>query len=211
MASYLSVEEIYEENIMLKNKITDLENALTDSKQKNKFLQNIIDERNSDDALMILEYFHNCSSIRQTASKYSMDMEELYESIPEWDGCRDGLQSADDYDECRLEVIGRKQYDDEQDYAEDENAIRKRTPEKDELDNILNDYKKGKMSLYELADKYELWINNLFRLLKENKLIENETDVRDYASFYTEHDGIWSVWEHGKSDFGLIAEFYAQV
>ena len=34
MASYLRVEEIYEENIMLKNKITELENALTDSKQK---------------------------------------------------------------------------------------------------------------------------------------------------------------------------------
>ena len=31
----------------------------------------------------------------------------------------------------------------------------------------VNDYKKGKMSLYELADKYDLWINNLFRLLKE--------------------------------------------
>ena len=130
--------------------------------------------------------------------------------IPEWDGCRDGLQSADDYDECRLEVIGRKQYDDEQDYTEEELDIRKRTPENDELDNILNDYKKGKMSLYELADNYDLWINNLFRLLKENKLIEKETDVRDYASFYTEHDGIWSVWEQGKSDFGLIAEFYAQ-
>jgi hypothetical protein len=210
MASYFSVEEIYEENKMLKIKINDLENALADSKQKNKFLQEIIDERNNDDALVILEYFHSCSSIRQTANKYNMDMEELYESIPEWDGCRDGLQSADDYDECRLEVIGRKQYEDEQDYAEDEITVRRRTPKNDELDNILNDYKKGKMSLYEIADKYDLWINNLFRLLKENKFIEAETDARDYKSFYTEHDGIWSVWEQGKSDFGLIAEFYAQ-
>ena len=65
MASYFSCEE---ENKLLKNKINDLENELADSKQRNKFLQNMIDERNSDDALMILEYFHSCSSIRQTAS-----------------------------------------------------------------------------------------------------------------------------------------------
>jgi hypothetical protein len=67
------------------------------------------------------------------------------------------------------------------------------------------------MSLYELAYKYDLWINNLLRILKEHKLIKTETDARDYANFYTEHDGICSVWEQGKSDFGLIADFYAEV
>ena len=47
MSSYFSVEEIYQENKMLKNKINDLDNELADSKQRNKFLQNMIDERNT--------------------------------------------------------------------------------------------------------------------------------------------------------------------
>ena len=197
-----------EENKMLKDKIIQLEKELADNIKNNKYLQDIIDERNNDDALEILEYFNRCSSIRQTARKYNMDMEELYDSIPEWDGCRDGLQSADDYDECRLEVIGRKQWDEEQDeYDEEELKERKRTPDDEELVKILNDYKMTDLSLYEIADKHNLWINNLFRILKEHKIIENETDAKDYINFYTEHEGIWSEWDGKSNILNLIEEF----
>jgi len=186
-----------------------IEEVIVWDKKNNKYLQDIIDERNNDDALEILEYFHMCSSIRQTARKYNMDMEEIYESIPEWDGCRDGLQSADDYDECRQEVVGRKQWDEEKEdeYDEEELVFRKRTAEGDDLKEIIEDYKGGAMTIYEIADHHNLWINNLFRLLKENKVIEKETEVTDYAHFYTEHEGIWSEWD-GKSELGLIEEFY---
>jgi hypothetical protein len=156
--------------------------------------------------LEILEYFNQCGSIRKTARKYNMDMEELYESIPEWDGCRDGLQGAEDYDECRMEVVGRNQWDDEHDeYTKEELDIRNRTPEKEELDEIISNYKDDKFTLYEIADNHNLCINNLFRILKENKVIEKETDAKGYDVFYTEYNGIWSEWD-GKSDLGLIED-----
>ena len=209
MSTFFTIEEMKKENETLKQVIQRLETELINSKKNIKQLKEIIDERNNDMALEILDYFNRCNSIRKTARKYDMDMEELYEIIPEWDGCRDGLQSADDYDECRIDVIGRKQYDEEcEEYTEDELEDRKRTPEKAELDEIIADYKEDRMTLYEIADHYNLWINNLFRLLKENKLIEKETDVNNYANFYMEYEGIWSEWD-GKSDLGLIEAFYA--
>ena len=61
------------------------------------------------------------------------------------------------------------------------------------------------MSLYKLADKYDLQINNLFIILKENKVIEKETDVKGYASFYREYFGVGYEWD-GKSDIGLLFE-----
>ena len=63
-----------------------------------------------------------------------------------------------------------------------------RTPEKEELDLILSEYS-GKMPLHELADKYNLSIINLFRLLKEQKLIENESDATGYNEFLKEYIG----------------------
>ena len=207
MSTFFTIEEMKKENETLKQLIQRLETELIDSKKQIRQLKEIIDERNNDMALEILEYFNRCNSIRKTARKYDMDMEELYEIIPEWDGCRDGLQSADDYDECRIDVIGRKQYDEECEYTDDELADRKRTPEKAELDQIIADYKEDRMTLYEIADHYNLWINNLFRLLKENKLIEKETDVNNYVNFYMDYEGIGSEWD-GKSDLGLIETFY---
>jgi hypothetical protein len=205
MSSYFSMDE---ENKMLKEKIISLEKQLVASKEKNNELKGKIDDMINDYSLEILEYFNQCGSIRKTARKYNMDMEELYESIPEWDGCRDGLQSAYDYHECRMEVIGRNQWDDEHDkYTEEEFDIKKRTPEPDELVSILKDYKDDEFTLYEIADNHNLWINNLFRILKDNKVIENEIDAKGYDVFYTEHNGSWSEWD-GKSDLGLIEQFY---
>ena len=210
MSSYLSVDEVYEENMTLKATIVRLEAEINVLNAKNKHLTQVIDMRNEENAEEILEYFHDCSSIRKTSWKFGIDMEELYELIPEWDGCRDGLQSADDYNECRLEVIGRQQWDEEQedDMEPEELALLKhRTPESDEITKIIADYKDSNLSLYELADRYNLWINNLFRLLKENGVIEKEIDARCYSTFYTEHGGAWSEWD-GKSNLGLIEAFY---
>ena len=209
MSSYLSVDEVYEENKVLQEKIARLESENRRLREKNRQLNQVIDARNEQDAVEILDYFHSCSSIRKTAWNYGMEMEELYESIPEWDGCRDGLQSADDYEECRIEVIGRQEYDDEQEYdmEPEEIANLMRTPEPEEITKIIADYNNGILSLYDLADRYNLKINNLFRLLKENNLIEKETDVKSYASFYIDHNGAGTEWDQ-QSELGLIEAFY---
>jgi hypothetical protein len=209
MSRYFCAESICEENKVLRETIASLEAQIQRLKDKNRTLNQVIDARNQKDAVEILEYFHSCSSIRNTACKYNMEMEELYESIPEWDGCRDGLQSADDYHECRIEVIGRQEYDAEQecDLKEEELEHLMRTPEPDEIAKIIADYNEPSLSLYGLADKYELKIINLFRLLKENNVIDKETDAKNYQSFYEEHNGAGTEWDY-KSEFGLIEAFY---
>lgn len=209
MSSYLSVDEFYEENKVLHEKIARLEAENKRLKEKNKRLTQVIDARNKEDALDILEYFYSCSSIRKTAWNYNMDMEDLYESISEWEGCSDGLQGADDYEECRIEVIGRQEYDEEREYDMDDEELEHlmRTPEPEEITQIIADYNNSGLSLYQLADKYDLKITNLFRLLKENNVIEKETDAKGYASFYVEHNGAGTEWDK-KSEFGLIDAFY---
>ena len=205
MASYWTIDEILTENKMLKERIIQLENELTNVKQNNVILKEILGDRNDEDAVEILEFFHSCSSIRRTAWKYGMDMEEMYELIPQWDGCRDGLQSADDYEECYIEVVGRQEWDAEQEaeMAADELAIRDRTPDAEEMTKIIADYKDSTLSMYELADRYNLCIYNLFRLLKENNLIEKETDAKQYAGFYVDFKGAGTEWD-GKSEIGLL-------
>ena len=117
----------------------------------------------------ILEDFYSCRSIRNTAWKYGMEMEELYELIYEHDGRRDGVERALDYKECRIEIIGRQEYDDELYETMDvkEFEYKNRQPDTLELIKIIEDYKTGAKSLYELADSYDLLINNLFRILKK--------------------------------------------
>lgn len=206
MSSYLSVDE---ENKVLHEKIASLEAENKRLKEKNKRLTQVIDARNKEDALDILEYFYSCSSIRKTAWNYNMEMEDLYESISEWEGCSDGLQRADDYEECRIEVIGRQEYDEEREYDMNDEEFEQlmRTPEPEEITQIIADYNNSGLSLYQLADKYDLKITNLFRLLKENNVIEKETDAKGYASFFVEHNGAGTEWDK-KSGFGLIEAFY---
>jgi hypothetical protein len=80
---------------------------------------------------------------------------------------------------------------------------RDRTPIKEELDCLISDYKESSLTIYELADRYNLCIYNLFRLLKKNNLIETETDAKGYAGFYTEFLGAGSEWD-GKCEIGLL-------
>jgi hypothetical protein len=220
MNSYTSVFDIYAANKVLKKQITMLETEIIKLQEKNlrqdaeiTKMQNTIwnlkksnDLRNQEDAYKILEYFHSNHSIRRTAWRYGIEMDELYELIPQWENCREGLKSADDYEECRVEVIGRREYDEEleEDMTKEEYEFRQRVPDADEVDKIIADYKESNdLTLYELADKYELQINNLLKLLKENKIIDKEPDAKGYASFYEEHMGSGCGWD-GKSELGLI-------
>jgi len=220
MNPYISVFEIFEDNKVLKERMIHLENEIeklqeTNSKQlkeiKNLKIYNLalketIDARNEDNANEILDYFHSCSSIRRTAWAYGIEMAELYELIPQWEDCRDGLRSADDYKECRIEIIGRREYDEEleEDMKWEERKFRERALDEEDINAIISDYKDSTdLTLYELADRYELKINYLFKLLKENKMIEKETDAKGYAGFYEEHMGTGCEWD-GKSDLGLL-------
>ena len=212
MSYCLSIDEVYKENEILHKKIKLLECQLADYQQKNTMLNHNIDNLKErigvlidDNAIKILNYFSMCLDIRKTAWKFSMEMEELYLRISEWDNSSELLESACDYDECRIEVIGRKEYDDEHEDKLDQKdlIIRKRIPNANEVKQIISDYSLGNLSLYELADRYDLHINNLFKLLKENGMIEKETDAKGYENFYTEYLGSGCDWD-GKSDLGLI-------
>lgn len=95
-------------------------------------------------------------------------------------------RSADDYKECRIEIIGRREYDEEleEDMTWAEREFRERALDTDDVYKIISDYiESTDLTLYELADRYELRINYLFRLLKEHKVIDKETDAKGYAGF----------------------------
>ena len=211
-ANFITIDELCCENTSLKSKVIGLEDKmkilekeLIMVKEYNKELKNRLDDLIDDSAEQILDYFHSVYSIRRTAWKYGMEMSELYELIPQWEDSREGLRSAEDYKECRIEVIGRREYDEEEeerttnDYLE----FRQRQLDEEDIINIIADYKDSTLSMYELADRYELQINYLFRILKENKLIEKETDAKGYAGFYEEHMGSGCEWD-GKCDLGML-------
>jgi chromosome segregation ATPase len=212
MAVYLTIDDLLTENREMKDRIISLERELNESnrrevelKEKVSVLKEILGEQNEEDAVEILEFFHSCSSIRRTAWKYGMDLEEMYELIPQLEDTWAGIKTASDYDECRLEVIGRQEWDAEQEESMtgEELAIRDRTPIQEELNSLIEDYKDSSLSLYEIADRYNLCIYNFFRLLKENNLIEKEVDAKGYSGFYTEFNGAGAEWD-GKSDMGLL-------
>jgi ribosomal protein S25 len=160
----------------LNEKISKLELELSKYKQENKKLTNKVEHLKDrldaiidDKAYEILDYFRNTDSIRRTAWNYGMEMEELYILIPQWTDSDDDLRRADDYIECTIEVHVRKMYDEEleDEFTEEELEQKMRTPDPDTINKIIEDYKNAsELSLYQLADRYELWINNLFRLLQ---------------------------------------------
>jgi hypothetical protein len=220
MNPYVSVFEIFVDNKVLKERMIHLENEIvklqeTNAKQlkeirilkaSNLALKETIDAGNEDNANEVLDYFHRVHSIRKTASEFCMEMAELYELIPQWEDSREGLKAADDYKECRIEVIGRREYDEEleKDMTWEEREFRERALDTDDVYKIISDYiENTNLSLYEIADRYELRINYFFRLLKENKVIDKETDANGYECFYEEHMGSGCQWD-GESELGLI-------
>lgn len=194
-----------EENQILKANNAALETENENLKAKIKQLKQVIDDMIENDAEQILDYFNCCGSIRKTASKYGMEIEELYDRISVWDGCYDGLYNADDFEECRIIVIGRQECDKElyEDLDPDELAFKTRELDADEIKNIIDDYKDSELSLYQLADRHNLKIDHLFQTLKNNGIIEKETDAKGYANFYKEYCGAREEWD-GKSEFGLL-------
>jgi hypothetical protein len=137
-------------------------------------------------AIDILDYLNECNNLTETARKFDCDPEELFYSIPDWDNCNDRLYRLEDYSFFNNKLCGR--YCELDNLNKIDNKIM-RTPDKDELYAIFADYKRRKHSLYELADKYDLLIINLFRLLKEHKFIEKESDSFGYNDFYKEYIG----------------------
>jgi hypothetical protein len=132
-------------------------------------------------AIEILDYLNECNNLTETARKFDCDPEELFYSIPDWDNCNERLYGVEDYSIYNNKLCGR--YYELDDLKKIDNK-KMRNPDKDELDSIFTDYKRRKHSLYELADKYDLLIINLFRLLKEHKFIEKESDAFGYNEFY---------------------------
>ena len=100
--------------------------------------------------------------------------------------------------------MGRKKYDAEIEFTTEEMNIINRTPDLEEMNKIIWDYINTNMSLYELADKYNFKINNLFRLLKINNLIVNETDAKGYHTFYTDYFGTGFDWDF-ETEVGMIS------
>ena len=89
-----------------------------------------------------------------------------------------------------------------------EDTQKMRTPEQDELDLIFTDYNNN-LGLYQIADKYNLLITNLFRLLKEHKKIVKESDAIGYNDFYREYisESIYNKYDID-TDLKLIDMYY---
>jgi hypothetical protein len=159
-------------------------------------------------AYEILDHLNESNSITETAKKFDCAPEELFYSIPEWDDCNERLYGLDDYLVYKNRLEGRcHEFDNLKDNLIDNKKMR--TPDSDELVAIFTDYKKRRHSLYELADKYDLLIDNLFRLLKEGGLIKSESDAFGYNEFYKEYisETIYNSYNID-TDLKLIDMFY---
>jgi len=214
MAEFSSNEELLIENKELKAKINKLEKQLKASNKRTSFYEctsdiykkrmtDYIEETMQESVMDGFEFYKN---IKVTAENYKLDMDVLYHLIPIWFDRSDSnyeRSQADDYEECMIEIMGREKYDAELEFTSEEMNIMNRTPDLEEMNKIIYDYINTNMSLYELADKYNLKINNLFRLLKINNLIVNETDAKGYDTFYTDYFGADFYWDY-ETEVGMI-------
>ena len=156
-------------------------------------------------ACEITEYLEECNSLTETARKFNCSPEELYYCIPEWDDCNERLYGLDDYNIYRNKLEGRCNE------LENIDNHKMRTPEQVELDLIFIDYDNN-LALYEIADKYNLLITNLFRLLKEHKKITKESDANGYDEFYKEYIGECFYNKYDiNTDLKLIDIFYNNI
>jgi hypothetical protein len=157
----------------------------------------------------IIEHLCKYNNITKTAEKFNYEPMELYRKIPVWDGCCDRLYNLEDYKIYRYKLGGRQE-ELEEFHHNPQYEIQMRTPEKEELHKIFTEYQNNKLSLYELSDKYNLIIINLFRLLKEHKLIKKESDAIGYDIFYKEYFGEFYYNKCNKynTNLGLIKIYY---
>lgn len=182
------LDRLYKENKELKkqnnfNELNILKEEYVKLQNRCEQKQRIIDKNIASE---ILDYLSECNSLTKTAEEFRCSPEELYYCIPDWGNCNDRLYGLDDYSFYRNKLDGRYY---ELDDFEQINSQKMRTPEQDELKLIFADYSSRNFGLYQLADKYNLLITNLFRLLKEHKLIVRESDANGYDEFYKEYIG----------------------
>ena len=211
MTEFITNEELLIEMNELKSKVNKLEKQLKASDKRTTFFtkqSNIFKERMREYVCNnireeVIKTFEWCKSIIHTADEYNLDMEVLYELISIWYDDRNKIMEAKDYEYCMIKVMGRKKYDAENEMTTEEMNIINRTPDLEEMNKIIWDYINTNMSLYELADNYNLKINNLFRLLKINNLIVNETDAKGYHTFYTDYMGANIFWDF-ETEVGMI-------
>jgi hypothetical protein len=197
-------KELEKENYPIKLAILEEEHKKLQKRCEQKQL--IIDKNI---AFEILDYLSEFKSLTKTAEEFRCSPEELYYCIPDWDKCNDRLYGLIDYDIYKNKLEGRWG---ELDNLEEINNYKKRTPEDDELKLILADYSSGNFGLYQLADKYNLIIINLFRLLKEQKLINKESDANGYNDFYKEYIGEYSYNKYNiNTNLKLIDMFYNNI
>ena len=175
----LKIVDLQKELDILQEEYTKLDKRYDDK-------QNII---NNNLAVDMIDYLNECDSLEKTAEYFNYDVLELFTWIPEWDDCNDRLYGLDNYKYYLYKYSGRRYEMDDINDNSNELKIKMRILGKDELDKIFEEYKSNKLSLYELADKYNILINNLFRFLKDNKLIEKESDAIGYNDFYKEYIG----------------------
>jgi len=214
MTEFASNEELLIENKELKAKINKLEKQLKASNKRTSFYERksdvykkrMIDYIEETMLLSVMDEFEFDKNIKVTAKNNKLDMDVLYHLIPIWFDRSDSnyeRSQADDYEECMIEIMGREKYDAELEFTSEEMNIMNRTPDLEEMNKIIYDYINTNMSLYELADKYNLKINNLFKLLKINNLIVNETDAKGYDTFYTDYFGADFYWDY-ETEVGMI-------
>jgi hypothetical protein len=112
MKPYISVFDIYEDNKILKERITQLENELaalketnsmqgceiTELKDANMGLKKIIEKQINEDEEFTLKYYDACKSAGNA---------KLLKFMPELDG----IQVVNESDKCRVEVLGHLIYD----------------------------------------------------------------------------------------------------
>ena len=188
---------LIQENNKLQEKIKYLKNELNS-------VYDVIDNHL---AIKILEHVSITNSIKQTANYYKLDPDWIYCKIPEWDDCNDRLYNLSDYEEYLYKVEGRQVELEDFDCDDITKIDKIRTPSHDDLECIFYDYLCTNMSLYDIADKYNIVILNLFRLLKEERHIENEKDARGYQHFLRMYYGNYFN-ENVSKELNLIEKFY---
>lgn len=205
------MKKIQDELESVKKELNILKEEYNKLKKSSNNKQEIIDNNLAHDILASISKTNN---LTKTAKEFNCDPAEIFYSIPCWDDCNDRLYRLEDYEFHNYKIYGREnflgdhiqtiQYNDLEQY----NQLM-RTPGQTELDKIFVEYQSGEITLYGLADKYNLLIINLFRLLKKHKLIEKESDAIGYNEFYKEYIGEFEYNKYViKTDLGLIDMFY---
>ena len=191
-------------NILLQKENEDLKEEVNTLKKELDRIYRVIDEHL---AVEILDHINRTDSLTKTANYYGLEPEWLYSKIPEWDDCNDRLYGLSDYKEYEYKIEGRQCEEYYYDNLKNETMQHKmRTPEPEEMELISYDYLCTGMSLYDIADKYDIIILNLFRLLKENRHIESESEIRGYEQFIKDYYG--NYYNSGNKDLKLIEKFY---